>query len=223
MEENSTQQSNNRASGWLLVGLGMLFVLTQVFGFTMATLWPLFVVLPGIPFLYAAHQNKENSGLIFPGVIITGTGLLLLYQSLFDHWESWAYAWILYPVFVGIAMQYNGKAEGNDSEVRAGRGMVTYGLMALAGAGFLFEGLIFGGLMGGLMGWVLPLVLILGGVYLLRDDRKDDKPEKVVEVTPTKRKRLEQDEPPKRKYGEPSPDITPELRRRIDEALNEPE
>src|SRR5687767_10207750 len=85
-----------------LIGLGILFLLGQVFGFSLfSVLWPFFVILPGAAFLYGAFTGGKNAaGLAVPGSVITGTGLILLYQSLTNHWESWAYAWTLYPVFV---------------------------------------------------------------------------------------------------------------------------
>ncbi|MDX1994887.1 MAG: hypothetical protein SF029_21060 [bacterium] len=219
-----TGENNNRTAATLLIGLGGFFLLTQIFGWSLGTLWPLFVILPGLPFLYAAFNGgRRESGLIFPGLIITGTGLLLLYQSITGHWESWAYVWAIYPVLVGAGLRFNGTRTDNQSEIRTGRGMMTYGLMALAGLWLLFEVFIFGSLFGGLTGWLLPLAMLAGGWYLLRS-KHDSAPS--ATTTTYKHKNLEVPDMPKRK-NEADAEIngadyiSPNLRRRIDEALAE--
>ncbi len=196
-----SERERNRQVGMGLVGLGAFFLLTQIFSIS---LWPFFVILPGVPFLYGALNDKsgKNAGLIFPGLIIAGTGLILLYQSWTGHWESWAYIWTLYPVFVGLGLQFEGERSNNRGNIETGKGMVRYGLMALAGLAFLFEFLIFGGLSGVL--W--PLVLMGGGYYLLRQNRTESEPVKNTS---------------KRKYAEPSADINPDLKRKIEDVLAE--
>jgi hypothetical protein len=91
-----------------------------------------------------------------------------MYQNLTGHWESWAYAWLLYPVFLGLALQFIGQRTGEQGTYNTGSGFVRYGGIAFIIAAALFELLIFGG--GGFLGGLaLPLILIgLGGVLLLR-------------------------------------------------------
>jgi hypothetical protein len=139
--------------GKVLIGLGILLLAGQILSFNwFSILWPFFIIIPGLPFLYAAANSDDeaHTGLVFPGVIITGTGLILLVQALTGHFESWAYAWSLYPVMVGLGLQFQGKHLGNREELRVGPGMVRYGLMAFAGLAFMFEFLIFGGIFGSL-------------------------------------------------------------------------
>jgi hypothetical protein len=217
---NQTSNRDTRLIAQILIGLGVVFLLGQVLNISWAgLLWPFFVIAPGLPFLYFAHSERKNAGLIFPGIIITGTGLLLLYQNLTGHWESWAYAWALYPVMVGLGLQFNGERNGSDGEVKTGRGMVRYGLMGFAGLALLFELLIFGGLFGGLTGLLWPLALVAGGAYLLMNYRKGG----TGTVAPSKRK-VASPEKPKRNIEQddgPSAEIDPELRRKIDAALAE--
>ncbi len=101
---------------------------------------------------------------------MTTTGLLLLYQSSTDHWESWAHAWALVaPTSVGIALVLLGIVSGNQRQVGAGVRTATVGLaLFFVGAAF-FEGVVrisrrdFGVV--GSIGF--PLALIVLGVLLL--------------------------------------------------------
>ena len=204
-----TSRTDSRLPAYLLMSLGVFFLASQLFSFS---LWPLFVILPGLPFLYFANTGpKHNAGLIFPGLIISGTGMILLYQSLFSHFESWAYIWTLYPVFVGIGLLFLGKRTDKPQEAETGRGMIRWGLTAFAGLALLFEVFIFQSLLGGLTGWLIPLGLIGAGALLLMNRKSDDD---------YGGKRKNEDIREKRKNGF-SPHIDEDLQRRIDEALAE--
>ncbi len=204
-------EQNNTTLPKVLIAIGALFLLSQIFSFS---LWPLFVLVPGLPFLYIAltGESKDSAGFIFPGLIIAGTGLILLYQSITDNWESWAYIWTLYPVLVGIGLQFHGDRTGSKGEVTTGQGMIRYGLIAFATFAFFFEFLIFG--IGGMLSWLWPLLFIGGGAYLLLRDNDNLKDRARHLTVPEKAK-------PKPKHDGPSAEISPELRRKIDEALAE--
>lgn len=208
----------------VLIGLGAFFLLTQVFSWGIGTLWPFFVILPGLPFLFGAlrGRSKDDAGFIFPGIIITGTGLLLLYQSITGHWESWAYAWALYPLFVGMALQFHGKRTEDREEVRTGRGMVTFATIGLVVMWVVFEVFIFGSVLGGLSGWLIPALMVAAGLFLLnrgassQDDVDDAMPE-------MKHKNLAMHEAPAEKPKNDRVGLYTDdaLRRRIDAALAE--
>lgn len=184
------QNGRNTLGAIFLIGLGVVFLIGQTFGINLWEIvgfsWPVFVLIPGVIFLALAFTgDRRMSGLIFPGVIITGTGAILWFQNATDNWQSWAYIWTLYPVFVGLGLMFNGHRQGNEKEVRTGRSVVTFGVIAfLVGAAF-FELLIFQG-NSTLTRWVLPLGLIGVGGYLLLsgripalavgDKRKNDQP-----------------------------------------------
>jgi hypothetical protein len=164
-------QSGRNVGAFILIGVGVLFFLTQtlniniwgIFGMS----WPLFVVLPGLLFLaLAILGDKKVAGFIMPGTIITGTGLLLWVQNATGHWESWAYAWSLYPVFVGLGLTFLGRRTENSKTEKTGHGMITWGIVAFLILFAFFEVLIFGGL-AGLGNVVVPLLLIGVGAYLL--------------------------------------------------------
>ncbi len=104
-------------TGLLLVLLGVLFLLINLadwlfqsldIGFSAWRLWPLIVVIAGLafylPLIIWWEQRQNLLGLLVPGTILLANGLLLLYQSLTDDWESWAYTWTIEPIAVGIAL-----------------------------------------------------------------------------------------------------------------------
>jgi hypothetical protein len=168
----TTSEHNRRSQtvpALVLIGLGIFFLLAQIInlGGILALGWPLLVLLPGAAFLYAAFNGGKNAaGLAVPGSIVTGTGLLLLFQNLTGHWESWAYAWTLYPVFVGLALRFIGERTGSENTLRTGQGMTRWGAGAFLIIGAIFELLIFRS--GGILGTVgVPLAMVGLGIYLL--------------------------------------------------------
>lgn len=168
MDIFSTEQSRKNTA-IALIGLGVLFVAAQIFNISLIGLaWPLFVIGPGAIFLYFATRrdgDDDQAGLIFPGIIITGTGLILLYQNITGHWASWAYVWTLYPAMVGLALQYHGRRTGEREEIGVGREMFRWALAAFGVAWLFFEVLIFG------QGTSFALLAIALGAYILYRER----------------------------------------------------
>jgi len=107
--------------------------------------WPFFIIAPGIVilFLALASRGAVSEGLAILGSIVTVTGLLLLFQNVTDHYESWAYAWALvFPGAVGAGMILYGLTAGRPGNVRAGTRLVGIALIVfLLGAAF-FEGVV---------------------------------------------------------------------------------
>ncbi len=133
--------------GRLLVGLsfialGLAFFLAQIFHFSlMHYLWPFFILVPGLVLFSAALRASHEVGqvLIVPGSIITMLGALLLYQSWCSHWQSWAYAWSLLPLSIGLGQMLYGSLRGYPGLVNTGRSLVQiFGIIFAAGF-FFFE------------------------------------------------------------------------------------
>lgn len=171
--------SNSRTiPALILIGLGVLLLVAQLsggIGWLFGTAWPLLIVLPGLLFLGLAFFGDQNAvGFFFPGTIVTGIGAILLFQNLTDKWESWAYVWALIPAFVGVALMLSGSKTGQESQIRAGRGLaLSFGIVFLAMAAF-FELFIFAG-DAGFAQWLIPLALIGVGVYLFIGGRNGEK------------------------------------------------
>ena len=172
----TSTQSGRTATAIGLIGLGVLFLLAQWTGFSfLGLLWPLFIIIPGAVFLYFAFNgDRHAAGLAVPGAMITGTGGILFYQNLTGHWESWAYVWALYPVFLGLALVFIGRRTGSDSTVRTGDGFVKWGLIGFVALWALFELFIFGGNKW-MVTTLLPLVLIAAGAFMLLRSRSQEK------------------------------------------------
>ncbi|GAB4440649.1 MAG: hypothetical protein Kow00120_08880 [Anaerolineae bacterium] len=148
----------------ILIGLGIVFFIGQVVpGFSLWSLiwrlWPFFIIVPGLA-MFVPVLNKREAGLAVPASLVTGTGLILLYQSITGNWGSWAYVWTLYGVFLGFGMWLMGRTRGDESTQRTG-----VNFMAVGFGGFVIFGLFFGGFIR--WGLLLPLVLIGMGAWFL--------------------------------------------------------
>lgn len=161
--------SGRKVAAVLLIALGGFFLLAQLgfFSFSlMEFLWPFFVIVPGLAFLYPALRGGgDTAPLAIPGAIITGSGAILFYQNITGHWESWAYIWALYPVFLGLGMTLMGRRQGNRKTEATGRGFIRWGLIAFLVMGALFELFIFDNL--GIGKLLFPIILILFGLWML--------------------------------------------------------
>jgi hypothetical protein len=110
-------------------------------------------------------------------------------------------------MLVGLGLIFMGKRAGNRHEIEAGHKTLRVGLSLFVIFGAFFELLIFGGLGGGLWG---PL-LVGAGLYMFVKTRRHDYSYDAPLEVKSKRKRVIIDEP--------SPAITPELKRKIEEVL----
>jgi hypothetical protein len=153
--------------GILLIGLGILFLLGQIFeGFDFwGTLWPLFLV--GVGALFFAGMlagGKSSAGLAVPGSIIASLGLLMFIQNLTDHWESWAYTWSVIIFSIGLGIYIKGVYGEEQRSRRSGMSLMRLGAILFLIFGIFFE-LIFSSSEIG--NYVLPIALIVVGLYLL--------------------------------------------------------
>jgi hypothetical protein len=167
-----TERSNTGAlvGGTLLVAFGLLALAQQVFRdfFTWSLIWPASViVLGGLFFAGMFAGGKQVSGLAIPGTIIGGIGLVLLYQNLTGHWESWAYAWALIVFFVGLGVYLMGLYAGDEGQRRAGGRVMRTGFTLFVIFGAFFEMLFSTAHVAGLRNFVFPALLILFGIYLI--------------------------------------------------------
>jgi hypothetical protein len=154
--------------GILLILVGALYFLGELFKVSLTHLWPFFVIASGLVFFVAMFVAGKSTGyLAIPGSIIMVIGLLLLYQSLTGHWESWSYAWALIPFGVGAGLWIYGLYGGMESLRDAGRRTMGVGLVLFVVFGAFFELLI--GISGrGYQSQIIwPAALIVLGVYLL--------------------------------------------------------
>jgi hypothetical protein len=111
-------------------------------------------------------SGKSGAPLAIPGSIVTMIGLILFYQSLTDHWESWSYAWTMIITSVGIGIMIAGAWSGSASQRKSGWGVTKTGLVLFVIFGTFFE-MILAGSQRSLPQFIFPVLLILVGIYLI--------------------------------------------------------
>ena len=150
-QESATSQAPARPRrqstvvGGLLILIGAILLIGQFVRIDIGHFgWPFFIIAPGVLLLFVAltARGPAGEGLAIAGSIITVTGLILLYQNVTDHFESWAYAWALIPAAVGIGMQVYGWAAGRPGNIRVGTRLLGASLVVFFLGLLFFEGVI---------------------------------------------------------------------------------
>jgi hypothetical protein len=119
--------------------------------------------------------GKQMSGFAIPGSIVSGVGLVLLFQNITHHWESMSYFWTLIIMFIGVGIYIMGWYGGETIQRKSGARVMKAGLILFIIFGTFFEMIFssFGNML-------FPILLIVLGVYLvvtrsgLIGEKKDD-------------------------------------------------
>jgi hypothetical protein len=90
---------------------------------------------------------------------------MLFVQNLTGRFETWAYSWALIPTAVGVGLMIAGHWDGDEKQVREGRGTMLVGLALFLGFGAWFELFIFRG--SALTTYSFPVALIAGGLAVV--------------------------------------------------------
>jgi hypothetical protein len=146
MDSNNAKGRVSSILGVVLVVLGALFLIGRVFNVDIGRfVWPFFIIGPGLMFFAGMMLGKKPAGpLAIPGSIVTMTGLILLYQSVFNVWGSWAYIWtLIIPTSIGIGLVINGMWSDVPSLKEKGAGLIRVGIVMFLGFGALFELMLF--------------------------------------------------------------------------------
>lgn len=156
--------------GGILIVMGIVFFVSQQLNIDLAeAAWPFYVIAPGVALLAFGLTQARGSGLAIAGSIVTIVGLVLLYQNMTDHWESWAYAWALVgPGGNGVGRLLYGTRSGDTKMAREGFFSILGALGLFAVGLVFFEGVI--GISGRrlpLPEWALPVAIIVIGVLVL--------------------------------------------------------
>lgn len=170
MKPRSAQTVLTMTGGVLLIGLGVLFLLGSFFRRSgVDFVWPGFIVLIGLGFFAAMILGGPSlGGLAVPGAMLVILGLIFEFQTLFDAWASWAYAWALFaPTGVGAGLLIHSWWSNKPELKRSGYTLVGIGLTLFVAFGVFFELVI------GLSGLFRPGTPLLGvllialGAFLL--------------------------------------------------------
>jgi hypothetical protein len=170
-ERSSDIDQAARVGGIVLVGLGVLFLVQQVFGLDVGKYgWPLFIILPGLAILAGfVLGGRGSAGLAVPGCVVTTVGLMLAVQNTLAVWQTWSYAWALIPAAVGLGLRLQGERLEQTKLIQRGTRLLEGGLLAFVVFAVFFELILDISHLGAnaarsILG---PAVLILAGLYLL--------------------------------------------------------
>lgn len=155
---------NNFFWGMLLVLIGVMALSNNVLGFRifdMASLWPCFVLIPGLSFEFSYFTTRRNPGVLVPGGILTTLGGLFLFETL-TRWNFSEYTWPIYPLAVAIGLfqlyLFGGRNRGL---------LVPVGILSAVSVISLIS-MIYGNLVdfvGATI--VIPVILILFGIWII--------------------------------------------------------
>jgi hypothetical protein len=169
MAHHNVRSRANTILGLALVMLGGLFLIVQLFDISFwLVIWPFFIIGPGLMFFAGMILIGESAGpLAIPGSIVTTVGILLLYQSVFNNFGSWAYAWALvFPTAVGVGLMINGAWSKSPKLVEVGSRWTSVGMAIFLVGGLIYE-LLLGKSNNIISDIVWPGLLIVFGLYLL--------------------------------------------------------
>ncbi len=150
-----------------LIAVGVLLLVLRAFGDFAGSVWPIFVIVPGLVLLVMAANGGGGATLLAAaGGVVTGVGVILFVQDLTDYYQSWAYAWALLPLFAGAGMLLAAGRQHDPAAAARAWGLIEWGGVAFVVMAVFFEGLIFHGFLiaGGL---IMPILLIAVGALLL--------------------------------------------------------
>jgi hypothetical protein len=162
-----TNRSNvgTLVAGTILIGFGLLGLFRNFLPrFDWGSIWPFAIIGFGaLFFVVMVAGGKSAAAFAIPGSIISGIGLILLFQNVTGHWESMSYFWTLIVMFVGVGIYLMGWYAGDPNQKRSGVGVMKVGFVLFIIFGAFFEMLIFSSF----NNLIFPVLLILLGVYLI--------------------------------------------------------
>jgi hypothetical protein len=174
--------------GTLLITFGLLALAGELFRglHFWGTFWPFIIIGLGAMFFVGMFAGGRSvSGLAIPASIITTIGLILFYQNLTGHWESWSYGWTVILMSVGLGIFIMGAYGENEGQRKSGLGVMRVGLILFILFGGFFEFIFSVGARFGLRQVIFPVALILLGLYLVVKRLRPSQPETIDNVSST--------------------------------------
>lgn len=161
-----TNRSNAGAliGGAILIAFGLLSLAGQVFrNLDWGFFWPFSVIGFGVLFFVAMFTGgKQTAGFAIPGSIISGIGLVMLFQNITHHWESMSYFWTLIILFVGVGIYIMGLYTDDENQKHSGLRVIKIGVVMFVIFGAFFE-MIFSSF----SNMLFPILLIILGAYIV--------------------------------------------------------
>ena len=150
--------------GAILIGIGLLSLVSRLYtGIDWGLLWPVAIIGFGALFFIAMFAvGKSGAAFAIPGTIITGIGLVVLFQNITRHWTTMSYIWTLIIIFVGLGIYIMGRYGEDANQRQAGARVMKIGTIL-----FIIFGTIFETVFSSLNNIIFPILLILLGGYLV--------------------------------------------------------
>ena len=150
--------------GAILIGIGLLTLVSRMYtDIDWGLLWPFAIIGVGTLFFIAMFAaGKSGAAFAVPGTIITGTGLVVLFQNITGHWTTMTYVWTLILIFVGLGIYIMGRYGEDANQRQAGARVMKIGIIL-----FIVFGTIFESIFSSLNNVIFPILLILLGGYLV--------------------------------------------------------
>ena len=167
---SSKRNTGSLVGGSILIIFGILALFGKIFqNFDFwGTFWPFFIIGIGLLFFVGMFAGGRSvSGLAIPGSIISTIGLMLFYQNITDHWESWSYGWTVILMSVGLGIFIMGTWGQNVTQRAAGLRVLRIGAIMFIIFGAFFELIFTSGMPFGLRSIIFPISLIILGLYLV--------------------------------------------------------
>ncbi len=94
--------------GFILILIGGTLLYNNIFNvslFSMAKLWPIFILGLGLIFevSYFGSKGREAPGILVPGGILTTIGLVFFFQT-YTNWSFMKYTWPFFILSVAIGL-----------------------------------------------------------------------------------------------------------------------
>ena len=140
----SSKSNSMKPVGAGLVCLGLVLAAGQYFDFQLLSgrnSWPYFIIVPGALLLALAFLDETFSKALMPiGMVVTLTGCVLAYQNWANHFESWAYAWIIVgPFALGVGLAAHGRLYKDAHTMKRGMQMAAVNSLFFLCAAVIFE------------------------------------------------------------------------------------
>lgn len=106
------RHSRNATGGLILIGIGTIFLLSQITGFHLHNWWALFIMIPAVCNLNEAWQGYRADGRLTHstrGALMGGT-LMALVASVFLFNLSWSLFWPMVLILMGVGALLNGRS-----------------------------------------------------------------------------------------------------------------
>ena len=162
-------QTNRSNAGTLIAGtililFGLMALARNLFDWVdWGFAWPFAVIGFGALFFVAMFAGgKQAAAFAIPGSIISGIGLVLLFQNIFKHWESMSYFWTLIILFVGVGIYLMGWYSEDENQKRSGFRVMKIGFIL-----FIIFGAFFEMIFSSFNNLIFPVLLILLGAYMV--------------------------------------------------------